>query len=1209
MDKIEVKLNTLIELSLNKQYEQIKSILQNAPLDEKGKLFEHYIAALYKGNGWLTKVTGSKNDAGGDVLLYHPKSPGKVAFIVQTKNHNKRLSFDDTRIELVKFEEQGTKKYHCQQFYLFSLNGYVEEAKKLSDFNMVLYGWKKITSLIKNYSTKFKQPSLELLPHNQIAYEKIQKALNEGNKASCVHATGTGKSYIIAQSIIDTYPNKSLVLAPNRYILEGPEKICPSFNDQVIYMTYAKAANLTELEIAELNPSLIVFDEFHRAGAEKWGEGVEMLLIQYPDVPLLGTSATHIRYLDSARNMADELFEGVIASELSLPDAIARQILPVPNYISALYTVDGEIEKLTDKINKTIDNKDKSKALKALDKIKVDWESTSGVPEILNKHLPELAGKYIIFCEDKEHLDAMQDEVSAWFRKAAKKRGQLIDRKRYIVYHELSEKQNDLTIDNFKSANSDNAVHLLFSINMFNEGIHIDGVNRALLLRKTASPNIYFQQIGRCFDASLGEENSIIFDLVNNIENILANSFEESLNEAFIKENTRRKCVGLSEILFEFRINDCKLQIMQKLNEFIDIYKLNRTEFETGFMHLMHFKKKNGHCLVPRTHKTDDGYKLGIWVGTIRYEYKIKRKSLTEERINILESIGFVWNIIEFEFNQKVDYLIAYKNDNGHLDISNNHVSPDGLNIGLWMQYLRARYNNNSLEQNRIDTLDKIGFVWDVINYRFDKYIVELQKYYSKYGHYTVSHDLKLEDGFAFGLWVSSLRNKYKNNKLSVDKIETLEKIGFDWAPLVSRYHKGIKYLKQFKEEFGHCEVPSIHITKEGNFALGSWVGNIRGRYKNNKLSPGKVLELEKISFTWDVIESKYQSGLFYLKQFKNEFGHCEVPDGFITNKGNFALGDWVLNKRNQYKNGKLTKKRTIELEKLGFVWDFIGHKNQRHLNYLKVYKEKNGHCDVSINVVNGDGFKLGVWVSHQRRNYKKGKLSQELIIALDSIGFSWDINEKRNKQAFDSLKKFKEINGHFRIPKKYIDEENGIGLGIWITNKKTAYKNNKLSKEEISKFEAIGYIWDPFNHHFLTGLYYLKEYKSKQGNCLVPCGYIIDKENDNFKLGAWVADIRTRYRKNKLSEQNINRLEVLGFDWNPSETKHKIAVQYFIEYKEEFGNCNVPAAFINDDDFALGSWVKGQRIRYKEKKLSVERFNELDSIGFIWKHAGAGIN
>ena len=81
-------------------------------------------------------------------------------------------------------------------------------------------------------------------------------------------------------------------------------------------------------EIDALHPAYIIMDEFHRAGAEHWGEKVQKLLALCPDAKLRGLTATNVRYLDNNRDMAGELFDGRIASEMTLSEAIVQGILP-----------------------------------------------------------------------------------------------------------------------------------------------------------------------------------------------------------------------------------------------------------------------------------------------------------------------------------------------------------------------------------------------------------------------------------------------------------------------------------------------------------------------------------------------------------------------------------------------------------------------------------------------------------------------------------------------------------------------------------------------------------------------------------------------------------------------------------------------------------------------------------------------------------------
>ena len=83
--------------------------------------------------------------------------------------------------------------------------------------------------------------------------------------------------------------------------------------ENVHFYTYAKLMCCAQAqldEIAAQKPAYIVLDEFHRAGAECWGESTVALLKLCPEAKLLGLTATNIRYLDNNRDMAEELFDG-----------------------------------------------------------------------------------------------------------------------------------------------------------------------------------------------------------------------------------------------------------------------------------------------------------------------------------------------------------------------------------------------------------------------------------------------------------------------------------------------------------------------------------------------------------------------------------------------------------------------------------------------------------------------------------------------------------------------------------------------------------------------------------------------------------------------------------------------------------------------------------------------------------------------------------
>ncbi|EDN70825.1 helicase [Beggiatoa sp. PS] len=490
------------------------------PTREKGPIFEWYLAELYQGNGWLTKIQGGRGDLGADILLYHPKTPHQVSLIVQAKNHATPLTFDQTKIELVKFEQQAASKYDCQQFNLVAVNGFVKEARKLSEFNLLLSDWPYIAHLIEHFDPEnIIEPEIELFAHNQNAYEQV-KALWQDNKyVAVVQATGTGKSFIIAQVMADFMGENQLLMAPSHYILEQQQTKVPWATPSTQFMTYAKGANLSDKEIYDLQAKLIILDEFHRCGAEVWGAGVQKILEAHPDAYVLGTTATPIRYLDSSRDMSDELFDGVVAVDLSLADAIVKRILPAPTYIAALYTLSEEINHALELLkNSNQSNEEKQAIAVDINQAKLDWERTSGIPEILKKHLTSDINKLMVFCKNQEHLDNMEIEVQRWFQQAK-------IHKRRKIYRVLSaDPESDQNLTAFKQAQSKNTAHLLFAIDMLNEGLHIADVGAVILLRPTESPIIFYQQIGRCLQVDV-EHTPIIFDFVNNFRSIRANDF------------------------------------------------------------------------------------------------------------------------------------------------------------------------------------------------------------------------------------------------------------------------------------------------------------------------------------------------------------------------------------------------------------------------------------------------------------------------------------------------------------------------------------------------------------------------------------------------------------------------------------------------------------------------------------------------------------
>jgi helicase associated protein len=99
----------------------------------------------------------------------------------------------------------------------------------------------------------------------------------------------------------------------------------------------------------------------------------------------------------------------------------------------------------------------------------------------------------------------------------------------------------------------------------------------------------------------------------------------------------------------------------------------------------------------------------------------------------------------------------------------------------------------------------------------------------------------------------------------------------------------------------------------------------------------------------------------------------------------------------------------------------------------------------------------------------------------------------------------------------------------------------------------------------------------------------------ENPQLATWVGKQRTN--RGRLNEDQMSRLEALGFDWDPYATAWEKMFAELVQYKEAYGDCNVPAKWAENPQ--LGTWVGGQRTSVRKGKLPEARRRRLEKIGF----------
>lgn len=276
--------------------------------------------------------------------------------------------------------------------------------------------------------------------------------------------------------------------------------------------------------------------------------------------------------------------------------------------------------------------------------------------------------------------------------------------------------------------------------------------------------------------------------------------------------------------------------------------------------------------------------------------------------------------------------------------------------------------------------------------------------------------------------------------------------------------------------------------------------------------------------------------------------------------------------------------------------------------NILYEVRKIEGTINIPIGYVY-QGIAIGRWLARQRNLHSTGKITIEKQSKLESLGIVWNGNDivatklkERWFEIFRLAEMFYKDNGHLRIPRHYLI--NNIDVGQWLTNLKGAYKGHskrKIFDYQIKALESIGIEWnydyleDTWNKMYLLAYEYYNEF-----GCLnIPQGKLYKGQN----LGNWLHEQRQSYRKSRLTEDKIQKLEALEIVWFPHQTKWNTYFQYAKKYYDEIGNLDIPYDFVIDG-LNLGRWIGVQRQSYNGRQdtvLTQTQIDKLNSIEMIW--------
>lgn len=360
------------------------------------------------------------------------------------------------------------------------------------------------SNFLNNQNKEFKSFNSNQIKTNfmqEKALEKLENLRKKGeNKALIIAATGSGKTYLSAFDVKNFKAKTILFLVHRENILikakQSFETILPEINSFGLYTGNKKEQDknylFSTIQTMSSNFSdfsqdffeYIIIDEAHHVTSPSYKKILEYFNPKF----LLGLTATSNR-MDG--NSIYEVFDENIALDIRLNDALEHNLIVPFHYygISDIQSIDYEnvdlakidlLAKLLS-VNKRVDF--------IIDKM--NFYSNSG-----NKR------KVLGFCVSKEHCNFMSEEFN--------KKG--INSITLTSEDSISKREESIK----RLENENDSLEVIFTVDIFNEGIDIPSINMVLFLRPTNSPIVFVQQLGRGLRKYKNKEFLTVLDFIGN---------------------------------------------------------------------------------------------------------------------------------------------------------------------------------------------------------------------------------------------------------------------------------------------------------------------------------------------------------------------------------------------------------------------------------------------------------------------------------------------------------------------------------------------------------------------------------------------------------------------------------------------------------------------------------------------------------------------
>lgn len=608
----------------------------------------------------------------------------------------------------------------------------------------------KYEELIKATKGYEKQKVIQFMEYEKIRPNSMQsraiqnlKRLRESgeDKALVIASTGTGKTYMSAFDVIQCSPNRVLFLVHREEILRSAESTfkrliknkgkttglltgtTKDINVDYLFSTIQSMNNDIN-NFREDEFDYIIVDEAHHSSSPTYKKVMEYFKPKF----LLGMTATPERC--DGENIFD-LFDNNVALEVRLHEALEEELV-IPFHYFGITDIEG-IDLSNIKVDNLVEISKRLKVNERVDFIieKMNFYGHDGYNR-----------KCIGFCINIEHAEFMSEQFNIRGINSVCLTGNdsADERAKYIKRLECD----------------DDDLEVIFTVDIFNEGVDIPSVNTVLMLRPTNSPIVFIQQLGRGLRKYESKEFLTVLDFIGNHNKAFLIAIalngaryydKDSLKVAVAKQfgnvpgctNIQMDRIAQERILEQ--LNNENFNTMAYLKEEYNEFKiLNSGKIPYKLIDYIKFdgspdpikfidKEKTYLAFVAKVEKDDKLKKLlenknfekilkelcGKLPIKRVYEYSIMKYLLIHESINIKQAKNEMYKYMESIDDESIEHSFRYLNQNYY----------DSGQIDRTVKCVELRedilYRTNEFTQ-LIFNKDYREYIEDVLNYGIIRY-------------------------------------------------------------------------------------------------------------------------------------------------------------------------------------------------------------------------------------------------------------------------------------------------------------------------------------------------------------------------------------------------------------------------------------------------------------------------------------------------------